>query len=374
MKFTTSSATWSRGISAVQNAVGSAISNKILENIHVSCEDNLVSFLATNLSVTIRCDGEAEVETPGSTVLPAKILVGLIQSLPNDEVVFEEKNENVSIKCAKFSGKLKGQDAALFPPFNQVDEGNDLEMPIDTLKSVIRRTVFATSQEKSRYELDGVKFELTDGTLKCIATDGRRMALYKTTNEKWPKGPISALVPTKTLHIIQSSMPDEGNVAIRIHERKIQFSCGDVVIVSNLLVDNFPQYERILPSEGKFKALINRAELIASVKRTSTLTSVETRMLVLKMTKDQIEVVSEREEVGGSGIDFVEANYDGDEMEIRYNYQYLSDVLRALEQEKVELELTDSRKPAVFRGEGDNDYLYVLMPMRPPENEEPKEE
>ncbi|MDP8243712.1 MAG: DNA polymerase III subunit beta [Candidatus Hinthialibacter antarcticus] len=374
MKFTTSSATWMRGISAVQTAVGSAISNQILENIHVSCEDNLVSFLATNLSVTIRCDGEAEIEAPGSTVLPAKILVGLVQSLPNDDVVFEEKNENVSIKCAKFSAKLKGQDAALYPPFNQVDEGDELGMPVETLKSLIKRTIFATSQEKSRYELDGVKFELADGKLTCIATDGRRMAMYKASNEKWPKGPISILVPSKTLTTIQQSMPDEGEVTIRIQERKIQFSCGDVVIVSNLLVDNFPQYERILPSEGKFKTLINRSELMSAVKRAANLTSLETSMLVFKMDKGQIEVVGEREEVGGSGRDVVDCGYEGDPMEIRYNHRYVSDVLRALDEEKIELELTDSRKPGVFRSEGVDDYLYVLMPMRPPEDEEKKEE
>lgn len=374
MKFTTSSATWLRGINAVQNAVGSAISNPILENINVSCEDNLVSFLATNLSVTIRCDGEAEIETPGSTVLPAKILVGLVQSLPNDDVMFEEKNQNVSIKCAKFSAKLKGQDAALYPPFNQVDEGDELTMPIDTLKSVIRRTIFATSQEKSRYELDGVKIEIKDGELICVATDGRRMALYKTKNEKWPKGPISILIPSKTLTTIQQSMPDEGEATIRIQERKIQFSCGDVVIVSNLLVDNFPQYERILPSEGKLKALINRSELLSAVKRAASVSSLETSMLVFKIGKGEIEVVGEREEVGGSSRDIVETNYDGDSMEIRYNHRFVSDLLRALEEEKVELELTDSRKPGVFRSEGVDDYLYVLMPMRPPEEEEKKEE
>ncbi len=370
MKFITSSATWLRGINAVQNAVGSAISNQILENIHVSCQDNLVSFLATNLSVTIRCDGEAEIETPGSTVLPAKILVGLVQSLPNDDVVFEEKNENVSIKCAKFSAKLKGQDAALFPPFNQVDEGEELEMPVDTLKSIIRRTVFATSQEKSRYELDGVKIELESGQLICVATDGRRMAMYKASNEKWPKGPISALIPTKTLQTIQQSMPEEGEVTLRIQPRKIQFYCGDVVIVSNLLVDNFPQYDRILPSETKFKALINRGDLLSAVRRAASVSSLETSMLVFKINKGEIEVVGEREEVGSSSRDEVQCDYDGDAMEIRYNHKFVSDVLRNLEEEKVELELIDSRKPGVFRGEGVNEYLYVLMPMRPPDEEE----
>ncbi|MBI1388397.1 MAG: DNA polymerase III subunit beta [bacterium] len=370
MKFTTSSATWQRGIAAVQPAVGSAISNPILENIFISCDENKVSFIGTNLSVTFRCDGEAQIETPGSTTVPAKIIIGQVQSLPQDDVVFTESDQSIDIKCARFSAKMKGQDAALFPPFNQVVEGVEFSMPVSRLKSIVRKTMFATSQEKSRYELDGVKFDIKDGVMMCVATDGRRLSMCRYEGEEAPKETLSVLIPSKTLQVIQTSLPDDGEAAIRIHERKIQVSCGDSVIVSNLLVDNFPQYDRIVPPEGKIKIMIDRGALMASIKRASNLTSIETSMLVFKLNKGSLEIVGEREEVGGSGRDVIETDYDGDPMEIRFNYKYLADALRSMEEEKVEIELTDSRKPGIFRSVGDDSYKYVLMPMRPPDEEE----
>lgn len=369
MKFSASYATWSRGVSAVQGAVGSTLSNPILENIFIECHENQVSFMATNLSVTIRCLGEAQVEAPGSIVLPARVLAPLVQSLPNADVHFEEENANVKINCARFDGTLKGQDASLFPPFNAVEEGISYSLPADTLKSVIRKTLIATTNDNPRYELDGVKFDLVDGKLTCVSTDGRRLSVIHLDEDNFPNESLSLLVPTKALQVIQSALPDEGDVTIRGQERRVQFECGDTVVVSNLLVDKFPQYDRILPPPGEIKAKFSRSELLSAIRRAANLASQDTGMLMFRLKPGQLEVSGEREEVGGSGVDQIDAEYEGEPLEVRYNHKFITEALRVIEEDEVIWELFDTRKPGTFYGLGNDRYRYVIMPMRPPDNE-----
>ena len=373
MKFTTSSQTWVRGIMAVQKATGSAIANPIVENIHLSCEEGKIRFLATNLNLTIRCEGEAAVEESGEIVLPSEIIGKLVRDLPQGDVVFEENNETIKMKCSEYSVRLKGQPGELFPPFIVVDEGEDLTISVEKLKDIIKKTLFATSSEKSRFELDGVKFELNNRQMNCISTDGRRLCYYHEENENFPEKEFSVMIPAKTLNEVQGTLPDEGNVVIRFAERKVQFSCADVTIVSNLLSDNFPQYDRIIPPEGHIKIYVNRDNFASTVKRASNLTDQETNLLILKLADGFLEVFGEREEIGGESRDRIPAEYFGEAIELRYNYRFIMDFIRVISEEIVEIELGDPRRPGILRGKDNTNFKYVLMPMRPPDKEEKAE-
>lgn len=373
MKFKSSNQVLLRGISAVRNAVGSPISNPIVENIHISCVPGKIRFMATNLNLTIRCEGEVDVEEEGEILLNSSVITSVVQDLPQNDVLFETKGENVHIECGKFKAKMKGQSGELFPPFVAVEEGEEFEINSEKIKNVIRKTILSTSQEKSRYELNGVMFDIKEKTLNCVATDGRRLAIYKVVEEKIPEKDIASLIPEKTLHEVLRIFPDEGSIKIKFGERKVQFSCGDVYIISNLLMENFPQYEKIIPPEGEIKVLVNRNEFAAAVRRAANLTSVETNMVVLTIDSGKMEISGEREESGSEGRDQIDAEYTGDKIQIRFNHKFITDFLKIAEEEKVEIELRDSRKPGVFRTSEEKDYKYILMPMRPPEEEKSKE-
>jgi DNA polymerase III subunit beta len=374
MKFITSNQTLARGVSAVQNAVGSAISNPIVENIHISCENGKLVFLATNLNLTIRCEGEANVEENGEIVLPSKVIFNVVRDLPQGDVSMEVKNEIVRIKCGEFSAKIKGQPGELFPPFVVVDEGDLITMKVLQIKDIIRKTIISSSSEKSRYELDGVKFEIKENEMKCIATDGRRLSFYAYNSDDIPDKEISALVPTKTLHEVINSLPDDGDVQIRFSERKIQFFCGDTTIISNLLVDNFPQYDRIIPPEGQNKIRFKRTDFASAVRRAANLASITTNMIIVKINKNCIEFNGEREEVGGEGHDMITAEYDGEPMEVRYNHKFLSDFFRVQDEETIELDISDQKRPGIFSGKENKNFKYVLMTMRPPDSTEKSDE
>ena len=369
MKFKSSNQVLLRGISAVRNAVGSPISNPIVENIHISCSAGKIHFMATNLNLTIRCEGEVEVEEEGEILLTSSVITSVVQDLPQSDVLFETKGENVHIECGKFKAKMKGQSGELFPPFVVVENGDELEINNEKIKNVIRKTILSTSQEKSRYELNGVMFDIKEKQMNCVATDGRRLAIYKVEEETLPENDISSLIPEKTLLEVLRIFPDEGSLKIKFGERKVQFTSGDVDIISNLLMENFPQYEKIIPPEGNIKVIVKKNEFAAALKRAANLTSVETNMIVLTIDSGKMEITGEREESGSEGRDQIDAEYEGENIQIRFNHRFISDFLKIAEEEKVEIELRDSRKPGVFRTTEEKGYKYILMPMRPPEEE-----
>ena len=369
MKFRCPKDVWFRGVTAVQNAVGSSISNPMVENILVSCEGNTVSFMATNLSLTIRCRREAEVEEEGSIALPTKVIIGLVRDFPSGEVSFSCEDTNVEIFCAGFEGRMKGQPGEQFPPFLPVEEGEEVKIPADVIRNAIRRTILATSTEKSRFELDGIKLDINEKTAFFVATDGRRLAQVTYRSDSLPDGFLGTLIPTKTMSELLNSLPEEGDVTILISDRRVMFSCGDLTVASNLLTDKFPPYEKIIPRDGRFELIADRVSFLEAVKRVSDLTSLETNLVILRLTEGNIQLLGERAEVGGRAEEDIEVEYAGEEMDLRYNYRFLMDVLRLIEEDEVTLELWNAERPGVFRGKDRDDFLYVLMPMKPLENE-----
>lgn len=370
MKFKSASQTWSRGVNAVQSAVGSPISNPIVENIHVSCEGDKVRFMATNLNMTILCEGEAEVEEAGEIVLPSKVLIGIARDLPLGDVLCETKEETVKFRCAGFSARFKGNPGELFPPFCKLEEGLFIRIKAEILKEIIKKTYFTTTTDKARFELDGVKFDYKERVLNCVSTDGRRLSLYKFVDENLPEEDFSSFIPARTLAEVQKTLPDEGEVEIVLQEKRVQFSCGDAKIVSNLVVENFPPYEKIVPPPGNIKIRVDKEQLLGAVKRASNLSSQETNLIIVQIDSNGMKVLAEREEIGGEGSETVPVDYKGDELKIRYNHRYLSEFLKMADESVVELEMNDPRKPGIWRGVGNDKFLYVLMPLKEPQEEE----
>jgi DNA polymerase III subunit beta len=381
MEFTAKASTWKHCLSAVQAAVGASATNPILEMIAVEVKDGLLSLLATNLSVTIRCQGEVDVKEEGSILIPCKLLAPVIASLPNDDVKFTVNKSSVKIRCARFSGSLKGHDPETFPPFGLLESGQDFSFPVDLLKSIFRKTVILATAEKSRYELDGIKFFAENDQIDFVTTDGRRLGVYSLNGQAIVE-PVSALIPSKAAQLALGSLPDEGEAQVRISDRKAQIACGDVVIASTLLVDNFPDYNRIIPAEGPITICVDRAALMQAVRRASNLVSRDTCLVILRVYPETMEIFGENVEIGGEGQDQVDIEIktdtggsahdleefkEGASIDLRFNYSFLLDALKVMDSERVKINISEARKPAIISAESGKQYRYVLMPLRPPD-------
>lgn len=368
MKFSASNQTWIRGIQAVQNAVGSPISNPLVENIFVSCENGKAVFIATNLNLSIRCEIEANVVEPGKVVVPSNIITRVVRDLPEGDVEFSVEKNSIRITGGEYKVRINGHPAEDFPTFAHADANKSFSVDVNRLKDVIKKTIFATTQEKARFELDGVCFEVKEKKLNCVSTDGRRLSWYIFDDVDVNIENVAVLVPTKTLQEVNNSLPDEGEVEIKIEEKRIEFSCADVNIVSNLLNYNFPQYDKIVPKDPISKAVVKKDPLNNAVRRASNLASTETNMVVLKVEDNHIETYAERVEIGGEGRDKVEAVYDGKMVENRYNFNFLLQFFRVIEEDEIVIDLWESSKPAIFKEKDKENYIYLVMPMKPPES------
>lgn len=355
-----------RGVAAVQNAVGSKISSYITENILIDAGEHGLAFLATNLQLSLRYQGKAEVTTPGKIAVSARMLGGLASELLGDEVRLELTESVLNLQCGRSRFRLHGMSAEDFPPFLPVVEGCEFELPVDALKQTIRRTVFAVSEEKTRFELDAVKFDCAGGTLYIVATDGKRLC-YSTFSLDGFEGDVSALLPSRTAREALRVLPSGGNAKVVLSDSKVMMAKDNVTMVSTLLKGNFPPYRSIIPASSAHKMTIEREALLHGVRSVLAIPKERSSMVRFIIGEEELKLRAEEAQVGEAEV-VLPIEYGGKPMIVGYQGHYILEVLRVLTSEKVSLSLNDNRLPGVIRPVEDDSFLYVIMPLRLPED------
>lgn len=362
MQFSVDRSAFAQGVETVQNVAETSLANPMIENILLEARDGRLTFTGTNLSVSVRCSFPADVKKPGEAAVPARFLANVTRELPAGVVDGKITGQKLTLTCAKAVLNIGALTADDFPSFSAEVEGEELTLPTEFVKQSLRRTLFATSSEEKRYELDGVKLEVTSSECRFVATDGRRMSLIKREMEL-PVESASALVPSKTLQEVNRIFPDESEVKIAIGERKIVLSSGDVTVASTLLNDNFPPYQQILPKEAKLFLVLPRRPFLESVRRVAVLSNEKTSLIRMSVDGEKMVLHGERQQVGDA-TDEIEIKYKGDSFEVGYQSHFLTDMLKVLETDEIQMELVDANTAAIFRPLNDKEFLHLVMPMR----------
>jgi DNA polymerase III subunit beta len=362
MKFSCSAEALQRGVSAVQNAVGTKISNPIVENIKIEVSQDNITFYGTNLSLFVRCQCDCQVEEPGEIALPTDYLQSIIKELPSCEIMVMEEDGCIVLKTPSGRLNLKEIPSDDFPVFNGDVGGEPFEISIATFKSICRRTLFATSPEKARFELDGVKVIIEDGKMICVATDGRRLSHTKEDIED-KNIKANALIPSRTMTELNRILPSEGNIKVCIGSSKIYFECGDIALVSSLLEDKFPPFEQIIPKNFEVSINVEREPLFKGLRVVSTLSNERTNLVKMSLEENKIVLLGERDQIG-SAREEVPVEYSGDTISVGYKASYLQDALRASDEDKIEINLINSMSPGVFRSGKSSNFTHVIMPMQ----------
>lgn len=357
-----------RGVATVQNAVGAKISSSIVENILLDANEHGLAFLATNLQLSLRYQGEADVAVPGKIAVSARMLSSLASELLGDEVRLELAESVLNLQCGRSRFRLYGMSADDFPPFLPVVEGCEFELPVDVLKQMIQRTVFAVSEEKMRFELDAVKLDCAGGTLCMVATDGKRLC-YSTFHLDGFEDSISALLPSRTAREVLRVLSSEGSAKVTLSDGKVMIVKDNVTMVSTLLQGNFPPYMSIIPASSAHKMTVEREALLHGVRSVLAIPKERSSMIRFVIGKEELKLRAEEAQVGEAEV-ALPIEYEGEPMTVGYQGHYILEVLRVLTSEKVSLNLNDNRLPGVIRPVGDDSFLYVIMPMRLPEDEE----
>lgn len=365
MKISITRETFLPALQSVGNVVDRRQSMQILGNVLLSATGGHLSLTATDMEVEVAITCAAEVLREGSTTIPAKKLLDICRSLPNESnLTLDVVGGKARIQSgrSRFSlGTLPSDD---FPAVGSHQGSTRIKVPAVMLLELMGSTQFAMAHQDVRYYLNGLLLELSAGAIRTVATDGHRLALCDREVETGVNSPIQLIVPRKGVQEIQRMLlHQDEDVMLVLDENHIRVEATDQAITAKLIDGKFPDYQRVIPKQGDRLVTADRETLRAAFNRTSILSNEKFRGVRLVLSENLLKAMTHNPEQEEAEED-VEVDYLGGELEIGFNVSYLLDVLSVLKSQLVRVELSDANSSAVLYAPDDARAKYVIMPMR----------
>ena len=369
MEFSVSKSDLVRELGLTQGVVEKKTTIPILSNILVETDGDQIWLTATDLELGIRCSCPARIRKEGAGTIPARKLLDYVRLLPDADVQVKlGDNQWASLVCGRSRTRIAGMSRESFPELPQMADVL-AHVPLSTLSQMISGTIFAISAEESRFTLNGALLLLSETGLVMVATDGHRLALIeKKIALPDLAGPFRALLPKKAMSEIQKLANDDSSKQIEFsgNDNHLFFRIDKRLLLSRKLTGNFPDYERVLPKEHPHMLVLQRDELRSAVERVAQFADERSRAIRIQVLKGELKVHSSISETGESE-ETIPVEYDGSDVEIGFNAQYLLEFLRSVDSSEVEFRFKDSNSAGELRphaGPPDTVYRYVVMPMR----------
>jgi DNA polymerase III subunit beta len=350
----------------VGGVVPSRTPQDILKNVKLVASKDSAMLIGTDQEVGIRFEiAGVEVATPGETLLPTAKVQQILREATGDALDIEVNEGGVRLGCGQAEFKLAAADAAEFPNVAAFEDKAYFVLEGGPLQEAIKRTIFATDDESTRYALGGIKLELADGDVTLAATDSRRLAVVATRGrvEGSPEvGTPDPVVPSKAMQLVERSITeDDQEVHVAIHQNHALFRVGNSTIFSRLVEGRFPRYRDVIPNRHEAEIELTVGPFHSVVRQSQIVTNEESRGVDFDFGDGQLVLKSVAADVGESKIE-LPIGYSGKNIGITFDPRYIADFLRVLEPERVlRMHLIDSESPAVFRT--DDGYTYVAMPL-----------
>ncbi len=352
-------------ISVVQKAVSSKSTLVVLEGILLEAKGNTLTLSSNNLDLSMTYTMEANIEEEGNIVLPARIFGDIVRKMAANNLHFSvAENHVVTVKGGNAVFEIMGLAADEFPQSQVVNKDKYLVLTEELFKNMISSTIFCTAVVDLKPILTGVLFDFKEDSLNLVAVDGYRLA-KRTLKVENSNITAQFVIPGKTLSEIYKVLSDsDKKVTLYVDERNILFEFEKFTVVSRLLEGEFLNYDAIIPTEHRLTAIVNTADFIAAIERTSLIVSSEGTKTPLRLNIKEGEFDLSCTSQMGRVSDSVGAQINGDDMEIGFNYRYLLDALRASGDEEVKMEFNMSLNPCLIKPLEGEDYLYMVLPIR----------
>ncbi len=373
MKFKINKDHFSNGLQQVLNVVATRSTMPILSNVLIEAEEGHISLTTTNLDLGIRCRIKADVSDTGSLTLPVRKLATIVRELPNPEVFVETSESNqAKITSGGSLFKIMGISAEEFPPLPTFENRKVFELSQDEIVNMLKSVSYAQSTDENRYILNGVYFNFSDEKLTLVATDGRRLGLTALELEVSEDNAGSLILPAKTVGELERLMGKGEKVKVAFNDRQAAFEiaideAGDsglvdhLYLVSKIVEGNYPNYRQVIPKETEHRVKIERELMLECVHRAALVTSDKSNSVKLKVSKNLLEISGQSTEYGESHESMAIA-YDGPEVQVAFNPQFLMEPLKALSKDEVFFEFKDELSPGLFKTL--DNFICVIMPLR----------
>ncbi len=370
MKIHCSKEVLSQGVQTIQSALSARTTLPILLNFLMETENSKVKVVSTDLEMGVKHYIGAEVESDGSITIPAKKFSDILHSLPDgqDVELSVDAGGKVQLKCGRSRFGIIGAPKSEYPILPEFNKQNAFEAPAGLMGEMVRKTIFAASSDETRHVLNGVFWSAKKGVLEMVATDGRRLAVMAKKIAPKDKD-FQVIVPTKILSELLRLLttfeikPDSTQkMLVGVTENQVAFQLKDTTLLSRLVGGSFPHYEQVIPSKKDIIVTVDTKELLAVTKRASLCAVDRGGSVKYTLRKGALQIAASSQNLEFN--DELPVDYSGEEFQVAFNPQFVSDALRHVDTATVSLGLTTPVNPALVEPVGEADYKFVVMPMR----------
>jgi DNA polymerase-3 subunit beta len=362
MKFTCERSVLLKEIAIAQEIIASKNVISILSNIYIQAENDTLFIKATDIKVNFETQVPVSVMEPGSTTVFGEKFLSILSLIPEGEMEFDQKDTIIYIKpmTKKVRYKLKTIASEKFPEF-PVSTVPFFDMPVKEFKDMIGQTVFAISDDETRYFMNGVLLEKVDEKIIMVATDGRRLAYISKPAENIADFQ-KAIIPPKILNIIIRRAGDEGLISISITEKSIFIRFGSFSLSSSLIEGEFPNYQRVVPEKQDFSLSVNRIDMLEALHRVAVMVEKKSHRIYLGVKPGIMSIFSEESDIGTADEE-IPCKYEGEEVSFALNYRYIEEPCKVIADDEISIRFTELKKAITIATVPEKDFFHIVMPM-----------
>ncbi|MBK5933252.1 DNA polymerase III beta subunit [Rhodovulum imhoffii] len=360
-----------RAVGQAQSVVERRNTIPILANVLIEAEGDSARFRATDLDIEVVDRAAAQVERAGATTVSAITLHEIVRKLPDGALV-QLTDDNAAGRLTVQAGRSNFSLATLprddFPVMASPDYTSNFAAPASVLRRLFDKSKFAISTEETRYYLNGVYMHVAQGeegqVLRCVATDGHRLARVDAALPGGAETMPGVIVPRKTVGELRKLLEDDDmEIAVSVSETKVRFATPDITLTSKVIDGTFPDYTRVIPQDNARRLEVDAAEFARAVDRVATVSSERSRAVKMALDEDRL-VLSVNAPDSGAAEEELAVAYGDERLEIGFNAKYLLEIASQVDRENAVFLFNNSGDPTLMREGNDTSAVYVVMPMR----------
>lgn len=365
MKFTLLQQDLLPSLQAVSRSVGVRATLPVLDNILLSAAENRLKIAATNLEIGVIKDLAVEIDTAGEITVPAKPLVDLVSGLGQREIILSSSGEILTITSGKLKADINGIAASEFPAIPAAS-GEGIKFPGEAILSS-SQILFASAVDEGRPVLTGILTESSGGKLDFVATDGFRLAHRQVQLDPGNSHEFKSLIPKRTfeevLRLISEEKAEEINISTSENQNQVVFSLGKTIVSSRLIEGNFPAWQKIIPQKIVSRLIVDKEELLKAVKLAAVFAKNEANVVILDIKKGGLTLKSQARQLGSQQNE-VEADFEGENLEIAFNNKFLQDAVSNAPSGQIMMEFSSALSASLIKPVGEEGLAYIIMPVR----------
>ena len=370
MRFVVTSTELYNRLQSIGRVINSKSSLPILDCFLFHLEEGVLSLTASDNETTLETSlPVVEYDGNGQFAISSKSILDAIKELPEQPIVFNIDETNMSIVIEYMNGKynMVGQSADEYPSSAILgDDPVSFSMPADVLLDGINRTIFATADDELRPVMNGVYFDITTESITLVASDGHKLVRYRLFSVKGDEK-AAFILPKKPANILKSLLGKEADdIAISFDSRNATFNTPTHRMVCRLIEGRYPNYNAVIPPSNAFKVTVNRQAILSALRRVSVCSSASSSLVKLRLQSNEVHVSAQDIDFAASAEEKIICEYNGDPMSIGFKSTFLIDIINNISGEDIDIELSDPSRAGVIvptLHEESSDLLMLLMPM-----------